>query len=204
MKEALIYVDSSEKTPLPFPPQIVIGFDGGPRPEVWSVKTETKRLVTGDYALEGSSVLIERKFHMMEVARNVGLARTPFGRWDRTDQSRFYDCVTRLGKAAPHPILLLEETLSTAHRDTKSDLSQRADARQVLDALRLLCLANGVALEYTSKGTSPAGRLLTGEWVARTLILGLPEVGKKWLASLSNSERPTVRRRSQPRRQAAM
>jgi len=127
-----------------------------------AITVAKKRLVTGDYALEGfeSKVLIERKKHLPELFSNL---LTPTGR------ERFVKACDRLRSECSHPILILEGTIGHLVRTARSQLD--VDPWLVVDALHRICLERHIQILYLPSAT-PEQRKSVGEEVARLLING--------------------------------
>lgn len=132
-----ITVDTRERRPLLFPSHLPV-LQGHPScrhsTRVVPVAVSVRTLETGDYASEGSPVVVERKGSLQEIQGNcIG-----------DDRPRFLRALDRLAAAA-HPILLLEGTpadlLTATPRTPNPHLVMDAFLRDVYErGIRLLVL----------------------------------------------------------------
>jgi len=132
-----VSVDTREKRPLVFPANLPV-LQGHPScrhsTRVVPVVVARATLETGDYAAEGSPVVIERKGSLQEIQENC------LG----PDRPRFLRALDRLAKAA-HPIVLLEgspaDLLTVTQRTPNPHLVVDAFLRDVYErGIRLIVL----------------------------------------------------------------
>lgn len=152
-----IKIDTREKKPLPFPPFIVMKKKAsGEATTTVALKTVGEKLDAADYGITTS---VGWHFALVETKRGLGeLYQNLF----TDDRDRFLRSLDRLFCACDVPILLVENTLSQLLKPNKD----YPEPFVILDELQRVCYLNGVNLAL-----APASnRLLTGEFVARTLI----------------------------------
>ena len=163
----IIEQDTREKTPLIFPSHITLlcpKYLPEARVAVnCRIIVEEKTLPTGDYRAKAdpTGIIIERKKHLSEVARNV---LTKLGR------RRFADECTRLSCECDRPYFLLEGSMAELLRS----YSPIKDESPWLayDALERLALEHGVSMLYLPS-TSTAQRRVVGEQIAHLLVNGV-------------------------------
>ena len=158
-REYTILVDEREKKPFTFPEHIVC-LD--PTKEPWAqrgvtirLRTQKRTLKTGDYAIDGSNCVVERKGSIDEITQNL---LTQDGR------RRFSDCCKRLRDTTSRPLLLLEGLVGMP--EVKAGKPHPGLA---VDSLLRILQEHGIGLMVLPTGT-PAQRRAAGEWTARWLI----------------------------------
>jgi ERCC4-type nuclease len=156
-----IVVDTREKKPLVFPAFLPSLIDAIQRThQTVQLGTVRKEMKTADYYVLGfpEAVVIERKGHLDEVAKNVLTS---------TGRRRFVAELERLKDGVRWPYLLFEGTASTLARPTKRNPSPHI----VVDALLDLLLAYNVPMLLLPSG-SDTQRRRVGELAARLLVRG--------------------------------
>lgn len=159
--QIVVIVDSREQTPLKFPKTITL-LDPECDPQyarhiTRPIFTITRRLETGDYAIQGfeEGCLAERKANIREVASNCLTA----------DRPRFIATLSRLRAACQRPLLIFEgsnESLLKATPYVKSP-------GLAVDAL--LQLLSHFNITYTCyKSTSHESRRAAAEFMIRYMI----------------------------------
>lgn len=157
MKTVKILIDCNEKAPLPFSTFLPMLKSGGGMESV-RIVTETRRLKTADYQLEGSDVcFVERKGGLGELASNlVG---------SRHERDRVRTALDRLAGECQVPVLVVEGSLLDF---TKPEKWVRNPAG-VMDLVIEEVLSRGI-LFFCSPGPTIMSRRAIGDWVARVLI----------------------------------
>ena len=163
----VIWQDEREKTPLIFPKHIV-GLCQNCDPvyrkaETTQVIVEVHTLPTADYGAFGffNKVLIERKKHLSEIARNV---------LTRIGRRRFVAECQRLRDSCQFPHFLIEGGMSSLLRDYQPIKDE--SPWLAYDALERLALEYGVRTLYLPS-TSVAQRRVVGEQAAHLLLNGV-------------------------------
>ena len=158
-KEYIILVDEREKKPFTFPEHIVcLDPTRDPcaqRGVTVRLRTQKRTLKTGDYAIDGSTSVVERKGSIDEITQNL---LTPDGR------RRFTDCCKRLRDTTTRPLLLLEGLVGMP--EVKAGKPHPGLA---VDSLLRILNEHSIGLMVLPTGT-PAQRRAAGEWTARWLI----------------------------------
>lgn len=158
-REYLVLVDEREKKPFVFPEYLVC-MDPTKDPCRQSgitvrLRTQKRTLKTGDYAIDGSPAVVERKGSIDEITQNL---LTPDGR------RRFTDCCKRLRDTTTSPMLLLEGQVGAP--EPKAGKPHPGIA---VDALMRILQEYAIGLMVLPTAT-PNQRRAAGEWTARWLI----------------------------------
>jgi hypothetical protein len=154
-----VLIDTREQNPLVFPSTLT-WYNGNTR-HLFTVRTASSKLPTGDYALAGfeDSSLCERKGSMGELRTNL-LTK---------DRARWEGCIYRLTKECVFPWILLDIPQSERRRVTE----YVPEPDKVLDALLLNVTTWGVPVYWVEPGKTPLTARHTGEFVVRKLWAGV-------------------------------
>ena len=149
-----VLVDDREKNPLRFP--ATLKWWDGSRSHVLGVRTLRRRMITGDYALQGyeESCLIERKGRLEELYTNFCTVK---------DASRMHRCLGRLVEACRHPVLLLDIPVANALTATQ----YAPYPPRLWDTMFRRLLRDKISVLWVPQGRSPQSAARSGELVLR-------------------------------------
>lgn len=153
-----VLVDTREKRPLKFPATIKWYRNRAAKGKVLLVRTASRTLVAGDYALEGyeETCIVERKGSLTELSNNL------LG----DDFSRADTAFRRLGDATAHPYLLLE--CSPAELRTKSKYVH--EPGRVVDALCATLERYNFRLILCGRCNTIVQKRTVGEMILRLML----------------------------------
>jgi ERCC4-type nuclease len=170
MHEITVLVDTRENIPAVFPDTLRVWQRTltTPKPVLYRVHVEKVKLDAGDYALKGRehAVLIERKGSAQELYSNL------IG----PDRARAFRAFDKLARSTRCPILLLDLTLNSVYRWSRSTARTKAaqdvKAEQIQDFLLDLCAAWCIfPLGWTDgEAKTIEQRVRLGSFIARTLL----------------------------------
>jgi len=164
-KSLTILVDTRERTPLLFPSNVLIHFDGGRKQKhvlhAVSIKTESATLSAGDYQLSQPEnfFVIERKAGLRELSDNLL----------SSDCARQYRAFSRL-KDFQHRYLLIEESPSSA---MTAKLRHEIDVWETLRRTTEACLRFGLTPLYIGTIRDHSARLKAGEFLCLLFLAHL-------------------------------
>lgn len=156
-----VEVDKNEQEPFTFPAQVVWTKPNGNR-ELCKIKTVRKRLLAGDYRLASHPTAcgIERKKGIDELCSNL-LTR---------DRARFNDAWRRFYSTFQHPVLVIEQCLSSAGSLNFSPPGLTASDAMASFWRLLLSTPKPVTVIWAGRAASPTTRLNLGEQLIRMML----------------------------------